>query len=209
FKTPLTIMKSSLDIMKIYTKNISGHDEVKLKLNTKIEKTEKEITMLNRLVNEVLQLELMESGNFNLKKKRIDVGKFVEQVIRKFNLGERLNLSKKLDPELEVFWDPILMECVLENLIDNAIKYGNDKPFDVRVEQKNGHILLEVEDYGIGIPPNEIDSIFKPFFRAKNAENIKGTGFGLVAVEKFVFQHDGEVKVSSAPNKGTKFSIRI
>ncbi|EOZ97150.1 two-component hybrid sensor and regulator [Indibacter alkaliphilus LW1] len=209
FKTPLTIMKSSLDILNIYAKSIDQPTEVKPKIFKKILKIENEVNMLNRLVNEVLRLELMESGNFSIKKKKIKTGAFIEKVVGKFNLADKVKLSNNIPLNHEVNWDPVLMESVIENLIENAVKYGGDKPFDFRSYQDGGQVILEVEDYGIGIPPNEVENIFNPFYRAKNSENFKGTGFGLVAVEKFIFQHDGHIKVSSKLGKGTKFIIVI
>lgn len=209
FKTPLTIIKSSLNIMDIYVKSIVEPRDIQHKVSNKIEKIEKEIDMLNRLVNEILQIEQIDAGKFSLKKKRFHLNSFVENVIDKFKLGKNVNFKSSVGEIYEVYWDPILIECVLENLIENAVKYGGGKPFNLSLDIENNTVHIKVQDFGIGIHENDIDHIFKPFYRSALVGNIKGTGFGLVAVEKFVFQHGGKIKVESKKGKGATFTVII
>ena len=77
------------------------------------------------------------------------------------------------------------------------------------IEDENEFIKFTIKDNGIGIPREDINNLFEPFFRAQNTTGIKGTGLGLSIVKSYVELHKGKISLESEPGKGTKFFVRI
>ena len=77
------------------------------------------------------------------------------------------------------------------------------------VEDHSEFIIFTIKDNGIGIPKEDINNIFEPFYRAQNTAGIKGTGLGLSIVKTYVVLHNGELSLESEPGKGTKFFVKI
>src|SRR5690606_35037732 len=101
---------------------------------------------------------------------------------------------------------------VVFNLLDNAMKYSRETPdITVSTENKNDMVVVSVRDKGIGIPKEHHTQIFDRFYRVPtgNVHDVKGFGLGLSYVKKIVDLHNGKIKVDSAVNKGTKFSILL
>jgi signal transduction histidine kinase len=104
------------------------------------------------------------------------------------------------------------LEQAILNLLANAMKYsGKSRDIDLRVSRQNGNAVIQVADYGIGIPAKEHQRIFEKFYRAPGPENraIPGTGLGLALVDHIAKAHGGNVDVASSPGQGSTFSIRL
>lgn len=102
------------------------------------------------------------------------------------------------------------MNPVISNLISNALKYSKNKPaprLEIQVDDDN--LIIKVQDFGIGIPSDELSQLYKSFFRARNVTNIQGTGLGLVIVKQLVDLHKGKIFVDSVLGEGTIFTIEI
>jgi signal transduction histidine kinase len=98
---------------------------------------------------------------------------------------------------------------IFNNIISNAIKYSHEsKKITIDVHQINhDKIQFDIEDQGIGIPAEDIQYLLEPFYRASNIGEIKGTGFGLSIVKRFVELHKGELTIKSELLKGTKITV--
>jgi signal transduction histidine kinase len=132
--------------------------------------------------------------------------------------SSRLSVEKQLDAGLPmVLADKLAMEHAFQNLLENAIKYGGQGDhwigvFASAVEDKNGPAVeIRVADHGPGIPQDEQEHIFDPFFRGRQAiqDQVHGTGLGLNLVKKIVEAHGGTILVKSGPEKGTEFVVRL
>jgi signal transduction histidine kinase len=107
-------------------------------------------------------------------------------------------------------WDGVRLGRVLDNLIGNAVKFSPDGGrVEVRVGRDDGHAVIAVADEGIGIPASELSLIFTPSYRARNADNVFGTGLGLSGSQRLVEQMGGAIEVSSNLGVGTCFTIRL
>jgi signal transduction histidine kinase len=105
--------------------------------------------------------------------------------------------------------DPTMIRHILNNIFSNAIKYSpEDKKINIDVDEINGsEIKITLRDRGIGIPKNEIKYLIEPFYRASNVGVVKGTGFGLSIVKRFVELHKGTIYIESTLHRGTKVTI--
>jgi len=167
-------------------------------------------------VEKVLQMAVFNEGRLKLKFKEFDLNKTIKNVINNFELRVK-NKNGELKSEINthsarIKGDEVHITNVVFNLLDNAVKYSNGSPqIKVSTESKNGHIKISVEDKGIGISKEHHAQIFDRFYRVPtgNVHNVKGFGLGLSYVKKIVDLHNGKIKVESAVNKGTKFSILL
>jgi signal transduction histidine kinase len=109
------------------------------------------------------------------------------------------------------FMDKAMVRHILNNLLSNAIKYSDEsKSIKINVDQINrSEIKIVIKDNGIGIPKDEIKYLLEPFYRASNVDAIKGTGFGMSIVKRFVELQKGKIAIESVLNKGTKISITL
>ena len=190
-----------------------------------ITNTPKTIEHISRVINQeskrlsfqvekVLQMAVFNEGRLKFKFKEFDVNEMIRTVTGNFELRVK-NKSGTLETEIiaehpEIKGDEVHITNVIFNLLDNAVKYSKETPeIKVKTENKKDFVVISVQDKGIGIPKEHLNQIFDRFYRVPtgNVHNVKGFGLGLSYVKKIVDLHNGKIKVESAVNKGTKFSI--
>lgn len=183
------------------------------------------ITHISKVINEeskrlgfqvekVLQMAVFNEGRLKFKFKEFDVNKMINTVVDNFELRVK-NKNGTLKTNISsgslfVKGDEVHITNVIFNLLDNAVKYSKENPeIHIATEKKNGNVIISVSDNGIGIPKEHQSNIFDRFYRVPtgNVHNVKGFGLGLSYVKKIIDSHEAEIKVESALNKGTKFSI--
>ena len=165
-------------------------------------------------VEKVLQMAIFNEGRLKFKFKEFDVNDMIKTVTGNFELRVK-NKSGTLETEVTaehpvIKGDEVHITNVIFNLLDNAVKYSKEIPeISVKTENRKDFVVISVQDKGIGIPREHLNQIFDRFYRVPtgNVHNVKGFGLGLSYVKKIVDSHDGKIKVDSAVNKGTKFSI--
>ncbi len=163
------------------------------------------------MVQQIVQLVTGSQGLPPLHPVRFDLRECAQEIAQAFE-GEctehHLSLSIQLDNQpVWVNADRALMERTIANLISNAVKYNREGGHIwVRVFQRNGEAVLEVEDTGVGIPPSELPFIFRRFYRASTAKG-EGSGLGLSFVQQVVEAHGGRIEVNSAVGQGSLFRI--
>ncbi len=167
-------------------------------------------------VEKVLQMAVFNEGRLKFKFKEFDINKMTKTVVANFELRVKSKNGKLTanfaEGSLMVKGDEVHITNVIFNLLDNAVKYSNEIPeIEVTTEKNNEYVVISVRDNGIGIPKEHQSQIFERFFRVPtgNVHNVKGFGLGLSYVKKIIDSHDGKIKVESAVNKGTKFSILL
>jgi len=169
---------------------------------------------LSYQVEKVLQMAVFNEGTLKLKMKTIDMNNLVMNVVTNFEIRVQ-SKNGELTSELNavralVQGDEVHITNVVYNLLDNAVKYSNEAPeIKVSTETKDNFVVITVKDKGIGIPREHQEHIFEKFYRVPtgNIHNVKGFGLGLSYVKKIVDAHKGTIKVESAINKGTRFSL--
>ncbi len=168
------------------------------------------------LVNELLDVSAIESGQVQLNKTSEDITRLIENNINlNKGLAEKKNINIHFSTKLDTLYlqvDKNKIEQVLTNLLTNAIKYSNpDTEISVHLEKKDNHALIEVKDQGLGIKQAEISSLFKPFQKTSTAstQGEKSTGLGLYITKRIVEAHNGTIKVESKVGVGSSFIITL
>ena len=172
----------------------------------------KECTRLAKMIDELLDLSKLESGNITLHKKRFLLSSLEEKCSCR-QLAERKGLKliwNTPDEYGECYGDPDRIAQVLINLISNAIKFTEKGTITVNSfpvkKGKKEYIQVDVIDTGIGIPEKELENIFQPYYKIGKKE---GSGLGLRIAKNIVELHNGEIWVESKLGKGSKFSFTI
>lgn len=206
FKTPLSIIKASSDILKLYSANLSDAEFI----TKQLEKVDKAIIRMTALINSTLNLSKLETGKLEFVPSLFSIENVLSDTIEKFNdLHKDAEIITQIDINHDFFnGDKSLIEQVFNNLIGNALKYSGDCPkLIIKAQKETNKYKITLEDNGIGIDQKDIKRLFSKFFRARNSIGIAGTGIGLYLVKKFIDLHHGDIRVESELNKGTKFTI--
>lgn len=176
----------------------------------------KEAERLSRLIDELLNLSKIEDDKFEPNLEPFDINDLIKRtvtIIQSRAAEKNLTVELDLPPDLPlVQGDPDMIKQVLLNLIDNAINYtqaGGTVRIITAVEQDE--IKVDVQDNGLGIPPENISRIFERFYRVDKARSreLGGTGLGLSIVKHIVDAHKGKVQVESKVGKGSTFSFLL
>jgi signal transduction histidine kinase len=170
---------------------------------------------LTVLVRDLLDASRISSGSLPMRQQPLDITELVREVVGRYQeqqigSGGHVLLDIVGTPP-SVVADSDRIEQVLTNLLDNAIKYSPERPqLRVRVQAKAHGVLIEVQDHGIGLPPDAADRIFELFSLASNAEHrqITGMGLGLYICRNIVEQHGGRIWArSGGEGQGTLVSV--
>jgi two-component system phosphate regulon sensor histidine kinase PhoR len=212
FKTPISSIKISSDVM-----SKSPEIQKSSKLNTYLSIIKSQNQRLNRQVEQVLSLAKLENDKFELQIEKIHVQKVFEEIEEAHKLQiESMNGKFIVEaPEEDVFIraDRSHFFNVLNNLVDNAVKYSDDAPLIHLVldTSKDNLIKVEVRDNGKGIPSEYINKITDKFFRVPkgNVHDVKGFGLGLYYVNNICKAHKWTFKVESKVGNGTICRIFI
>jgi signal transduction histidine kinase len=208
-RTPLTSIRALCEI--IHDHEDMEEAERKEFLTTIITEAER----MTRLINQVLDLEKLESGRMRLQKERVELKAFLEDVLfpyEKLCKEKSLNLIHEfVDERLELEIDKDKITEVIVNLTANAIKHTEQGYIKVCAERQNTHALVSIIDTGKGIEYEDLDRIFDKFYQVKGGQDRKpgGSGLGLPIAKKLVNLHDGHIWVKSQPNIGSEFSFTI
>ena len=116
---------------------------------------------------------------------------------------------KRLVPHLRDEHLTLVMKIALSNLIENGCKYSSNQTTNVYIKSSQFGLSIRFQDAGIGIPAEDIDNIFAPFYRGSNTKNIKGHGIGLSMVKGIIKIHGGKINVTSLERSGTTITISL
>ncbi len=205
FRTPLSAVLSSAYLLSKYT----GSEEQPQR-EKHIQRIVSSVTSLTEILNDFLSVGKIEEGEVQANMTAYDVREQMEEVIQEVHhlLKNNQTISYDHSGERIVLLDQSKMRHIVTNLLSNAIKFSNE---DSVIELKTAHdtetLTLSVKDNGIGIPPEDIQSLSNRFFRSSNVTNIQGTGLGLHIVSKYVALLNGTITCESTLGAGTKFTI--
>ncbi|GAB3522805.1 sensor histidine kinase [Emticicia fontis] len=207
-RTPLAALKSEVEISLEENLTIEQHRGI-------LQNIRHDINRLINLSNDLLQIvRPFKSPLINFGEVRIDDIIFQAQDELGMSKPEyRVTVKYAKEPEDEnsiiVFGNEALLKTTFINLIDNACKYSPMQQAEVIVDFNKTYTIVTIKDEGIGIPKEDLETIFEPFYRSKNALNISGFGIGLSVCSKIVELHKGKISIQSQLNEGTKVSVQL
>lgn len=167
---------------------------------------------LERQTNDLLDASRIGAGRFTIRRRQMDLAKLVRRVAEGIQATTaRHQIRVDAPAELIGSWDEDRLTQVLGNLIDNAVKYSpSGGEIRVRLERRDGEVLLSVEDQGLGLTQEELATIFQPFRRGVRGEKPEGLGIGLYITKGIVEAHGGRIWAESpGPSKGSTFFVSL
>jgi PAS domain S-box-containing protein len=166
-----------------------------------------------QILDDILTINRAEAGKLEFNPKQLDLelfcGAFIEEL--RLSTGEMHKLTFTRQGKAIPGWvDERLLRSILANLLSNAIKYSPDGGnVHLALEFEPSKVILQVQDWGIGIPPTTQKQLFEPFHRGQNVRSISGTGLGLVVVKKCVDLHQGTINITSEVAVGTTCVVTL
>jgi len=202
-RTPLARLLSLLDTAKL-----PGVDVQEL-----IEEACAEVIEMTQLVDDILFLSELEQGREVVALGFTELAPYVRELYdesRERALRAELTLEIDVPDGLVVPLRPRMLQVVLGNLLDNALRYaGRGATFRTSAHQDGDTVLLEVSDDGAGVDPSDVPRLFERFFRSDRSRTTRGTGLGLAIVKHIVTAADGTAEVEGALGEGTHFRFAL
>ena len=210
-RTPLSMIKGCVETL------LDGNAPNPQDQERFLQKIQKHSDRLTYLIEDLLALSQLESGQIAMNHAKIPLAPLVQRVFD--DLQDRaktqsITLTSKIHNKTQIWADPDRIHQVIQNLVDNGIKYG--KPGgNVRVRanrsNNNDSVIIHISDDGPGIPENARQRIFERFFRVDKARSREqgGTGLGLAIVKHIIQAHGGRVWLNNDNNKGATFSLSL
>lgn len=206
-KTPLASIIGSLSVFRSMGMNLPEEHRLTL-INTAIEEAQR----LDSFITNILDMTRIESGGIELKEEWVNPELLVNEVAKR--LKERLRLHKLIiigGPAVEVNMDYIMTGQILQNLLDNAVKYTTaGTQIDVSWEADNAGFHLKIRDHGQGIPTDQLQRIFDKYTRIRQRDRqVAGTGLGLAIAKAVTEAQGGKIMVSNHADGGAVFTITL
>lgn len=203
-KTPISVARLNLETMQKYS--LDPDKQKKL-----IRMTLEETARLNFLTNNILVSSQLDAGGYQSTHEELDFSDLLKDCIHDFrNRYPERNFIEQVEPDMEVKGDPLLLQILISNLLENAQKYS-PKESSVKAVLKNGSnsVQLQIIDEGQGIAENEKKKIFTKFYRIGNESTRKtqGTGLGLYLCNKIVQDHNADIQVTNNIPHGANFTV--
>ena len=206
-RTPLNIISFSCNLLRQYY-NRWDIDKKQEHLN----RIQRGIQTVSLLINEVSIMARAEAQTTKFAPQKLELHKFcktLQEDLQLVNCSEQqINFSIKGDRF--VFLDKNILQLILTNLLENAIKYSPPgQAVDFTVTVNFSWVIFKIQDRGIGIAKSDLQRLFEPFYRGSNVGELPGNGLGLAVVKKLVNLHGGEINVNSQIGVGTEFIVSL
>jgi PAS domain S-box-containing protein len=171
-------------------------------------------TRLTELINDLLEIERLESGRIEFEFDELDLAEVLENVARSLHVNAEqkgLEFLTEIPSGLKVRGDRDRLTQVFLNLLSNAIKYTPAGTVELRAHQEDDAVVVEVRDTGIGLSESDLQKLFQKFFRSDNpyVRKVGGTGLGLSIAKAIVERHGGTITVTSQLGQGSTFTVRL
>lgn len=205
-KTPIAVSKLNLETMQ--KRKLDEEQQQRLLQNTL-----HETNRLDSLCNNLLVSSQMESEGYKMLKDEINLSLLTASCINDFTIRfPQRDIIKEIADDVIVTGDSMLLQIVVNNLLENALKYSpKEPPIKISLQQNNGTALLKIIDNGPGITGADKKKVFEKFHRLGNeaTKRAKGTGLGLYLCKKIVIRHEGSILITDNPGGGSIFTVNL
>ncbi|HMH32049.1 MAG TPA: ATP-binding protein [Puia sp.] len=203
-KTPIAVTKLNLETLQKYKLEEPKQQKI-------IQSAIRETDRLNTMANNILVSAQLEGGRYQMSKDDLDLSALTTSTVIDFRTRfPEIHWALQIEPDLAVHGDMLLLQIMINNLIENAIKYSpRDGTISVLLKKENKHAILQVRDEGPGIPGHEKKKVFQKFYRIGNEQTrtTQGTGLGLFLCRQIAADHKAHIAVSDNVPVGANFTV--
>jgi signal transduction histidine kinase len=205
-KTPISVAKLNLETLQKYSLDMEKQKKL-------IRMTLQETSRLDFLTNNILIASQLEGGGYKSSKEELDLSDLLTDCIQDFSnrFPERIFI-KEIEPGADVKADPLLMQMLINNLLENAMKYSpKETPIKASLQKTKSAIILSIIDEGPGIADDEKKKIFTKFYRIgdESTRKTQGTGLGLYLCRKIARDHNADIVVTNNIPHGSNFTVTL
>jgi two-component system sensor histidine kinase KdpD len=211
-------LRTPLGFIKGYATTLSRED-ISIDSTTRrefLQIIEEESDNLQRMIDDLLGASQLQAGRFQMDKDLASLKELLDSALRKAELrlqqsGHSLG-TRLPDDSITVLVDAGRIEQVLHNLLDNASRYSPPgSSIEVESAIQDGHAIVRVKDFGVGVADHELERVFEPFYRGKNSQgkDVRGTGLGLAISRSIIQAHGGQIWAENNPDGGSTFSFTL
>jgi signal transduction histidine kinase len=205
-KTPIAVSRLNLETLK-------KHQLDEVKRSKLIQMTLQETMRLDTLINNILISAQLDDNAYPFSKDELNLSDLTTSVAQEFTTRyyDR-KLEIKVEPDVEIEGDPLLLKLLLSNLLENANKYSSrDKWIRLSLSGDVNAVQYKISDEGAGVPPEEKENVFKKFYRIgdEQTRKTKGTGLGLYLCKKIAKDHKGDIWIEDNKPSGSIFIVRF
>ncbi|MUG92641.1 PAS domain S-box protein [Scytonema sp. UIC 10036] len=208
FRTPLSTILSSAELLQHYRYKWPQEKQL-----SHLQRIQNAVHHMTEILDNVLLIGRAESGKLNLALEEFDLVEYCQYMVEEseLNIKNQHTINfKSQNKSVQCCMDKKLLGHILSNLLSNAIKYSwENKLIEFTLQLEAEQAIFEIQDHGIGIPPDDLPHIFESFHRATNVSHIQGTGLGLAIVKRCVDTHKGDITVTSQVGVGTTFTVKL
>lgn len=208
-RTPVTSVLGQIEV-------VLNKDRSEQEYKSILQSVYDDTSQMKNIINGFLDLAEANLTNNSIEMHEIAIDDLIFSIVDDFEIRkphfsvsvEFLN-NPENDNQIQCLGNERLLRMMFNNIIDNACKYSNDKKAKVKLDFTPYVLIISVTDFGIGIPKEDIENIFKPLFRGKNVSGKQGHGIGLAIVKRIAEIHNASVSINSELNIGTTVTVRI
>jgi signal transduction histidine kinase len=208
-RTPVTSVLGQIEVALNKPRNETEYQTI-------LKSVYEDTTQMANIINGFLSLAETNLDDYKLEISTIEMDDLIFSIIDDFkqtkphyNISFEFASNPESDSQIQCSGNERLLKLMFSNLIDNACKYSNDKKAKVKIDFTTYTINISVIDYGIGIPKEDLENIFKPLYRSSNVSGMPGHGIGLAIVKRIAELHDASISIDSHVNIGTNVTVII
>lgn len=213
-RTPLAIIQANAELLVLTSAKMPSSDSMTAKTSVMLSRIVKEVIHMTEILNQLLMVSKVESGKIEYNPEITDVRNLVREIFEDLyhphSDGRQLEIRIP-GKAITAFLDKKLIRYAVVNLVNNAFKYSpnSDKSPILTLDETDEAVNIEVEDFGIGIPPEDQPKLFNTFFRASNTGKVSGSGLGLTIVDYVIKIHNGQISYNCKPDNGMIFRLTV
>ncbi|WP_432662018.1 ATP-binding protein [Wukongibacter baidiensis] len=210
-------LRTPLNITMSYLEYLLEEEEVPLKDEQRemIDIAYKNAERLQYLISDLLDISFFESNGIKLNYTNVNMKKFLSDIVKdRLLLIKDMNIDIELsvpEEDIEVATDWIRLRQVIDNILDNSVKFTNEGTIEIKLKRDENKINIYISDAGIGIEENKIEDVFKPFYQGdySSKKKYKGVGLGLYIAQKIIKNMGGEISAENNTDKGCCFIVSL
>ncbi|MBX7126683.1 MAG: PAS domain-containing sensor histidine kinase, partial [Cyclobacteriaceae bacterium] len=207
FRTPLATIGLASDFVSRYIDRLGPQE-----ITAKLQMVGRQVKHMSAMLEDVLTIGRYEANRIQTQYTVFNLRSLLQEISEEVqgSINPTVHVDFTFAGDFEVNSDPVLMRSIFVNLVGNAVKFsGSGTVVHLSVNHSEGQVTTVVKDQGLGIPADDLNKLFQPFFRAGNVVSVVGTGLGLSIVKKAVEKLGGTIEVASEVGKGSTFKVTL